>query len=88
MVTVKQFVFGKEKAPDWFGVETSAGRAKVNYDEDGNVINAIVYTPTKKLVANIGDTIMLYKSGLAVLNSEQAKKYKVQRSVKEVSENE
>lgn len=72
----KSFVLGKEKVPGWFEEETSAGRAKVNYD-DGELIDVTVYTPTGTKVAKLGDTIMLLKSGLSVITASEAKKYGV-----------
>ena len=72
---IKSFIIGKEKIPTWFNDEVSKCRAKINYDEDGGLTNVIIYSPTKQLFANEGDTIMLLKSGLTVIKKEQAKKY-------------
>lgn len=70
----KQFILGKEKFPAWFDEQVAKGRAKVNYDDDNDLINVTVYTPTKTVVALPEDTIMLLKSGLTVIKKEAAKK--------------
>lgn len=85
----KKFVVGKnaKNFPDWFNEHASAGRLKVVYDDDGNVDNIVVSNPTRRIVAHVGDTIMLMKSGLTVLTEEKAKRYKVQQNPKTQAEN-
>lgn len=68
--------------PDWFNEHASEGRLKVNYNDDGFVDNIVVSGPTKRMVAHIGDVIMLMKSGLTVISEEKAKRYKVQQNRK------
>lgn len=75
----KQFTLGKDKFPTWFEDECSKGKARVVYDDEGDLVNVTVYSATKNYVAVEGDTIMLLKSGLAVIPKEQAVKYKVQK---------
>lgn len=77
---VKTFVFGT-KTPEWFDENAKSGRVKINYDDEGEILNATVYTPTKTLIAEIGDTIMLLKSGLTVIKKDKAIKYNVQKEV-------
>lgn len=65
MKETKTFVVGKGKTPDWFNDICNSGRARANY-EDGELVNVKIYTPTKMIIANIGDTIKLNKSGITV----------------------
>ena len=83
---IKDFVLGKGRIPTWFNEQCEKGRAKINYDEDGGIINATIHTPTKSIKAKVGDSIMLAKSGLQVVPKEKAIKYRIQRSEK-VKEN-
>ena len=80
MQIVKKFVFGKETNPQWFVEQCSLGRVKINY-EDGEIINATIYTPTKSIIAIPGDVILYTKSGLSVLPADKAVKYGVQKNV-------
>lgn len=72
-----KFVLGKDKMPVWFNDETARGRAKVNMDDDRNVVSVTIYTPTKTLTALPGDVIMKLKSGMSVVPKEKAVKYGV-----------
>lgn len=83
---IKDFVLGKGKIPNWFNEQCEKGRAKINYDDESNIINATIHTPTKSIKAKIGDSIMLAKSGLQVVPKEKAIKYRIQKSEK-VKEN-
>lgn len=74
---VKSFVLGKDKVPTWFNDEMAKGRAKANYTDD-ELTSVSVFVPTKTLIANIGDTIMMLKSGLTVIPAEKAKKFGMQ----------
>lgn len=86
MPIVKQFTFAKEKTPQWFTDECSAGRAKVNYDFDNKIVNAVLFTPSGKVIVNPGDTIMMTRTGFVVLNPDVAKKYKIQQEPKNEKE--
>ena len=77
---VKEFVLGKGKVPDWFTEKCSQGRAKINYSDEGEISSATIHTPTKTIVARIGDGIMLIKSGLQVIPKDKLKKYKGQKA--------
>lgn len=72
-----KFVLGKDKMPVWFNDETVRGRAKVNLDEDRNVVSVTIYTPTRTLTALPGDVIMKLKSGMSVIPKDKAVKYGV-----------
>lgn len=72
-----KFVLGKDKMPVWFNDETARGRAKVNLDEDRNIVSVTIYTPTRTLTALPGDIIMKLKSGMSVIPKEKAVKYGV-----------
>lgn len=63
---VKRFVFGIDKMPEWCHEQIKAGRLKIKY-EDGIMIGATLYGPTKTTEVKIGDTIAYSKSGLSVL---------------------
>lgn len=65
-----------EKAPVWFHEECAAGRIRVFYD--GEYVEKItVFTPTKTIVAKIGDVVAKSRNGLNVIPKDKAKKYKV-----------
>ena len=83
---IKDFTLGKGKIPNWFNEQCEKGRAKINYDDDGSIINATIHTPIKSVKAKIGDSIMLANSGLQVIPKEKAIKYRIQKSEK-VKEN-
>lgn len=72
-----KFVLGKDKMPVWFNDETARGRAKVNLDEDRNIVSVTIYTPTRTLTALPGDVIMKLKSGMSVIPKDKAVKYGV-----------
>lgn len=72
------FIIGKDKFPIWFNDEAMKGRAKVNRDDEGNILNVIIYGAAKNVVANVGDSIIRSKTGLLVIPKEKAKKYNVQ----------
>lgn len=86
MAKAETFILGRGSVPSWFNDEANKGRAKLIYNEDEELIGAKVFMATKMVNANVGDTIMLLKSGLAVVPREKAKKYKVQNDVKENGE--
>lgn len=76
---VENFVLGEAKVPEWFNRETNAGRVKVLFDEDDEMIGAQILSGTKVYEAKVGDTIINSKYGLAVLPREKAKQYGVQK---------
>lgn len=76
---VESFIFGEGKAPEWFDKEANAGRIKIMYDEDDQMIGAQILSGTKVYEAKIGDSILNTKYGLAVLPKEKAKQYGVQK---------
>ena len=67
LVDSKFFVIGKGKVPNWFKYACDIGRAKVNYDDEGDIENVVVYSPTKTYVGKIGDTVLFSKAGLAIV---------------------
>lgn len=83
---IKEFILGKGKVPNWFNEKCTQGKAKVDYDDDGEMVGATIHTPIKTIKAKIGDSIILAKSGLQVVPKEKAIKYRIQRSEK-VKEN-
>lgn len=76
---IEQFVFGEGKAPKWFDDQANAGRVKLIYDEDEQLVGAQILSGTKVYKAKIGDSILNTKYGLAVLPQEKAKQYGVQK---------
>lgn len=79
----QSYVLGSGKVPTWLNDEASKGRVKFNYD-DGDFINAIVFTPTQTVTANKGDVVLSLKSGLAVLPADKAKQYSMKGDNKDV----
>lgn len=79
---LESFVFGKQKAPFWFDEYCQKGRAKVNYDDEGEM-SAKLHTPTGILDVKVGDTIVYTKTGLGMIPQAKAKKYGVQRDEKD-----
>ena len=79
MKKVESFIFGEGKAPEWFNKEANAGRVKMLFDEEDQMIGAQLLSGTKVYEAKIGDSIMNTKYGLAVLPKEKAKQYGVQK---------
>lgn len=78
----KSFVLSSKDVPVWLNDEAAKGRVKFVFDDNDELVGATVYTPTKTLNAKVGDTIMLMKSGLAVLPAGKAKKYGVTKEEK------
>ena len=76
---MENFVFGEGKAPEWFNKEANAGRVKIMYDEDDQIIGCQILSGTKVYEAEIGDTILNTKYGLAVVPKEKAKQYGLQK---------
>lgn len=76
---MEQFIFGEGKTPVWFDQEANAGRVKLLYDEDDQLVGAQILSGTKVYEAKIGDSILNTKYGLAVLPQEKAKQYGVQK---------
>lgn len=76
---IETFIFGEGKAPDWFNKEANAGRVKIIFDEDDQIIGAQILSGTKVYEAKIGDSVLNTKYGLAVLTKEKAKQYGVQK---------
>ena len=76
---IKEFILGKGAIPNWFTDKCTQGKARVDYDDEGQIVSATIHTATKTLKAKIGDSILLAKSGLQVLPRELAKKNKVQK---------
>ena len=71
---IKKFVVGNMNFPVWFNDECAKGRARV-VSENGKLLNIVVHNATRTITANIGDVIVLYKSGLSVIPKEKAVKY-------------
>ena len=66
---VNKFVVGRGNIPDWFNEKCKQNRAKLNFDDDGELINISVFTPTKLMIANVGDLIILDKHGMSVVKN-------------------
>lgn len=84
---IKNFILGKSVTPSWFNDICLTGKAKINKDDEGNIIFATLHTPTGMRTAKVGDTIMYTNSGLAVIPQDKARKYGVQHNVKEKNDN-
>ena len=78
----ESFIFGDLNVPVWFNDEARMGRVKINYDDEGNIVNAKITSGTKVYEAQKGDSIVKSISGLVVIPKDKAKKYGVQRNVK------
>lgn len=76
---LESFIFGEGKVPEWFNIEANAGRVKMLFDEDDQIIGAQILSGTKTYEAKIGDSVIKTKYGLAVLSKEKAKQYGVQK---------
>ena len=76
---LEQFILGEGKAPEWFDNEANAGRIKMIYNEDEELIGAQILSGTKTYEAKVGDSIINTKYGVAVIPQEKAKAYGVQR---------
>lgn len=75
---IEKFVFTKDftKYPDWFKDEAAKGRIKFeNDDYTKEIIGANIITSTKTYHANTGDTIVMLKNGMVVLNPDETKKW-------------
>lgn len=73
---------GNGSIPIWLDQQIKFGRVKMNYNEDVNQLESVkVYSPNGSSIAEIGDSLILSKSGLSVL-----KKHKWQEPNKEVQE--
>ena len=82
MAKFESFIFGDLNVPVWFNDEAKMGRVKINYDDEGNIVNAKIMSGTKVYEAQKGDSIMKSISGLVVIPKDKAKKYGVQKNVK------
>ena len=76
----ERFVLDVDDFPLWFKDETARGRARVFYDEDGEIKNVKIISATKTYTALPGDTIVKLKSGMVVIKAEDAKKYGVKET--------
>ena len=76
---MENYILGEGKVPDWFNAEANAGRIKLIYDEDDQMIGCQVLSGTKVYDAVIGDSIINTKYGVVVLPKEKAKQYGVQK---------
>jgi hypothetical protein len=76
---MESFIFGEGKTPEWFNKEANAGRVKVMYDEDNQIIGCQIISGTKTYEAEIGDTILNTKYGLMVVSKDKAKQYGLQK---------
>lgn len=74
---ILKFTVG-EKIPDWFNAEAAIGRARVNQDESGNLVNITLFTVSKQIIANIGDVIVKTNTGLTLIPQKKAIKYRVE----------
>lgn len=73
MAKVEKFALGIDVMPKWCHEQIRAGRVRIKYDE-GTMIGATVFTPTKTMEVRIGDYIAYSKHGLSVLPREEIKK--------------
>lgn len=76
MDNLEKYIVGT-KIPGWLDTKIAIGRAKVNTDEEGNMVNIVVFTTNGSSVANVGDVILNAESGLVVIPEKQAVKYKL-----------
>lgn len=79
MKEMESFIFGEMRAPDWFNKEANAGRVKVLYDEDDEILGAQIISGMKVYEVRIGDTVLYSKYGLSVVPKEKAKKFGLQK---------
>ena len=63
----KRFVLGMEPIPEWTEMFSKRGRIKFVYDDELNLMYAIIQSPTGPKKANIGDTIVRANSGLIII---------------------
>lgn len=67
----KSFVVGSKSYPEWFKEQASKGRARVNYNDDDELVSITIYGATKSYIAEPGDEILFTKSGMTVVNKER-----------------
>lgn len=80
---IKQFIFGKQEMPAWFTQQCRYGKAKITYGEDGKQISgAKIFTPSGLTSVNIGDCVMLLRSGMHVIPKDKIKKNNVEENKK------
>lgn len=72
---VKMFRVGYEKTPDWLKEYFDKGICREIYEDD-DFVGISLYLPAKNKIAKKGDVILLTKSGLAVLDSKDAKRFR------------
>ena len=71
MKNPKSFVVGSKSYPDWFKEQASKGRVRVNYDDEGELINITIYGATKNYTAIPGDEIIFTKNGPSVVSKKE-----------------
>lgn len=59
--------------PEWFDAEMKRGRSKILRDEDDVFLGVEIFTPSGKVKAYPGDTVVLSRSGMCVLPPEVPK---------------
>lgn len=75
MIGYRRFVLGKEPFPQWFNEQAAKGRVRIQTDLDtGEIVGAILYTATRTIHANVGDTILLSRAGLSIVTAEESEK--------------
>ena len=75
---VLKFVVG-EGFPGWFNDEVGKGRARINYDENNNLVNITLFTVSKQIIANKGDVIVKTNTGMSLIPDEKAVKYRIKK---------
>lgn len=64
----EQFIFGKDKVPEWFNEHAKLGRVRLIYDDENKLMTgAKIFSGVTTYEAKVGDTIINSKSGLVVI---------------------
>ena len=62
----KSFILGVDSIPSWFANQCATGRIKVNYTQDGSIIDATIFSTTK-LRAVRGDILVYNGKSVTVV---------------------
>lgn len=73
MVSAENYVFGQPRVPPWAGDALK----DIQYDADGKLIRATIYTANGQKSVKQGDVLMRINGAVVLLPKQDAKKYGV-----------
>lgn len=77
MASVKSFILGVDKSPEWFNEEAKKGRARAYYDDNNELDYVRIVSGINNYEAHKGDKILMSKNGLVVMPKEKVQKNNV-----------